>query len=145
NTEGTTETVNDDPEFTLDGLTAETDYEVYVRAVCGADDESDWVGPESFTTLVACPTGDFTFTSQAQIDDFGTTYSHCTDITLGNITVQGNDITNVDGLSNVTSATGNLTVENNSQLTDITGFANITSIGGNLKFEHNTATTSLSG
>src|SRR5690606_21150331 len=50
-TEGTTETVNDDPELTLSGLSLETDYEVYVRAVCTANDESDWVGPLSLTTL----------------------------------------------------------------------------------------------
>src|SRR5690606_30459867 len=29
-----------------------------------------------------CPTGDYFFDSQAEIDDFGTTYAHCTNITL---------------------------------------------------------------
>lgn len=35
--------------YTSTGLTAATDYEVYVRANCGGD-YSDWVGPVNFTT-----------------------------------------------------------------------------------------------
>ncbi len=38
------------PGYSLSGLTANTDYEVYVRAICDVDDESDWTGPEPFTT-----------------------------------------------------------------------------------------------
>lgn len=34
----------------ISGLTANTTYEFYVRADCGADDQSPWVGPFSFTT-----------------------------------------------------------------------------------------------
>ena len=37
------------------GLTAETAYEVYVRADCGANGISAWVGPIDFTTQAACP------------------------------------------------------------------------------------------
>jgi len=39
---------------TIDGLTAITDYDVYVQANCGAD-SSSWVGPVSFTTAANCP------------------------------------------------------------------------------------------
>ena len=35
---------------TISGLEAETDYEVYVRAVCAEDDKSAWYGPVSFKT-----------------------------------------------------------------------------------------------
>lgn len=35
---------------TLTGLTAATDYDVYVRALCGSSDESSWFGPAAFTT-----------------------------------------------------------------------------------------------
>ncbi|MEX2485113.1 MAG: hypothetical protein WED10_11155, partial [Brumimicrobium sp.] len=38
---------------TLTGLTAITDYDVYVRAICAPGDTSDWTGPTSFTT--ECP------------------------------------------------------------------------------------------
>ncbi|MEO2060970.1 MAG: fibronectin type III domain-containing protein [Mesonia sp.] len=34
----------------LSALAANTPYEVYVKAICGTDDESTWAGPISFTT-----------------------------------------------------------------------------------------------
>ena len=37
--------------YTLTGLTANNEYEVYVQADCGGSDTSSWVGPVSFTTL----------------------------------------------------------------------------------------------
>ena len=42
-------TVEDDAEFTIEDLDAETTYDAYVRAVCGVDDESTWV-KVTFTT-----------------------------------------------------------------------------------------------
>ncbi|WP_418637837.1 choice-of-anchor J domain-containing protein, partial [Winogradskyella sp.] len=42
------------------GLTAATDYEVYVRANCGPSDLSAWVGPIDFTTANPLPTVDTT-------------------------------------------------------------------------------------
>ena len=35
----------------LSGLTKRTDYEVYVRAICGVGDTTDWSGPIAFSTL----------------------------------------------------------------------------------------------
>ena len=40
---------------TLTGLTPTTCYDVYVRAVCAANDISPWTGPTTFTTQVAPP------------------------------------------------------------------------------------------
>lgn len=55
--EGTTVTVETNPNTTLDGLDPDSTYEVYVRAVCGPDNKSDFVGPEQFTTdLEPCNT-----------------------------------------------------------------------------------------
>ncbi|QYJ68747.1 choice-of-anchor J domain-containing protein [Flavobacterium litorale] len=42
--------VTGDPEHTETGLTENTVYEVYLRANCGVDDLSNWVGPIEFTT-----------------------------------------------------------------------------------------------
>ena len=39
------------PNISLTGLTDNTTYDVYVQADCGSGDESEWVGPTSFTTL----------------------------------------------------------------------------------------------
>src|SRR5690606_27561829 len=67
------------------------------------------------TACFPCPSGNFTFTTQQQIDDFGTTYAHCTDITLGDISIYLNDITNLDGLSKVKTITGTLVLWDNNQ------------------------------
>ncbi len=48
----TTEDVTTNP-YTLSGLTANNDYQIYLRADCGGGDTSDWLGPVSFTTLCA--------------------------------------------------------------------------------------------
>jgi len=55
---GTGVTVNA-TSYTATGLTANTNYDFYVRSDCGGGDFSIWVGPESFLTLPTCPaTGD---------------------------------------------------------------------------------------
>jgi len=46
---GTTVSANADS-ATLTGLTPETNYQVYLRAVCGVGDESFWIGPIAFST-----------------------------------------------------------------------------------------------
>ncbi len=39
--------------YSISGLTSNTDYEFYVRSICGAGDSSTWVGPIAFSTT--CP------------------------------------------------------------------------------------------
>ena len=62
----------------IGGVVANTDYEVYVRAVCAANDLSNWTGPVAFTTTdplppspdgVNCPNMDDIFAFE---DDFET-------------------------------------------------------------------------
>ncbi len=60
--------------FTDMSLTAETDYEVYVRADCGASDYSAWTGPVTFTT--PCAVVD---PSTAYTQDFTTFAPNCWD------------------------------------------------------------------
>jgi len=52
---GTAMIVNVDTFTTVSGLTAISNYEFYVRSVCGVNDTSTWVGPMSFTTLTPLP------------------------------------------------------------------------------------------
>lgn len=47
---GATVIVNTDTFTTITGLTAQTSYSWYVRAICGVADTSQWVGPNNFTT-----------------------------------------------------------------------------------------------
>jgi len=50
---GTASVVNTHPTG-INGLTADTDYDYYVRAICGAGDSSVWVGPITFHTTISC-------------------------------------------------------------------------------------------
>src|SRR5699024_11065595 len=45
-----TAVVNNDAEYQITGLTAQTDYDVYVQADCGVDGMSAWTGPLSIST-----------------------------------------------------------------------------------------------
>lgn len=49
-TAGTSVDVDGTPETTLTDLDEDTEYEFYVRAICGEGDESAWTGPVAFTT-----------------------------------------------------------------------------------------------
>lgn len=40
----------EEPEATITGLEDSSSYEAYVRAVCGVDDKSNWIGPVYFST-----------------------------------------------------------------------------------------------
>jgi len=52
---GTTVTVNTTPAKKLTGLTQGTTYDIYVRATCGANTYSAWVGPLRTTTACVVP------------------------------------------------------------------------------------------
>ncbi|WP_323787319.1 gliding motility-associated C-terminal domain-containing protein [Psychroserpens sp.] len=63
--------------FTATGLTATTDYEIWVRSDCGVDGLSSWTGPISFTTFntpppppvgVTCASGSSSFIFTAEFD-----------------------------------------------------------------------------
>ena len=53
---GTRDTTSSNP-FSISGLTSSTDYEYYVRSICGVGDSSAFAGPGSFTTAFQCPAG----------------------------------------------------------------------------------------
>ncbi len=88
--------------------------------------------------------GTINFTTQAQIDAFATNYPGCTEIE-GNVVIQGAGITNLNGLSGVTSVGGDLQFFNNSALTSLSGLSGLTSIGESLLFSNNDALSSLDG
>ncbi len=54
-TAGTTIEVSEAMTTEITGLSSETTYDVYVQSLCGAEDQSEWAGPVSFTTLVTPP------------------------------------------------------------------------------------------
>ena len=85
-----------------------------------------------------------TFTNQAQIDNFQINHPNC-NIILGNVTISGNDITNLNGLSVLNSIGGNLFIESNPSLTGLSGLNSLVSIGGDLIIDDNSVIANLSG
>ena len=83
-------------------------------------------------------------TTQFQVDYFHSTYPNCTQIE-GNVTISGYTITNLDGLSVITSIGGSLMIECNEALTSLAGLHNLTAIGDNLYLEGNMVLANLSG
>ena len=55
--------------FTEGTLSPDTDYEIYVRAVCGVGDESIWIGPFEFTTPCAAIVPDYTTDFDLNVPD----------------------------------------------------------------------------
>ncbi|HEX6223744.1 MAG TPA: hypothetical protein VFZ52_05010, partial [Chryseolinea sp.] len=70
--------------------------------------------------------GDVTLSSQAEVDAFT-----CTELT-GNLTISGNDITNLDNLSSLRKVSGVLRIENNPNLITLDSLLALASIGENL-------------
>jgi hypothetical protein len=85
------------------------------------------------TCLPCLPQG-ITFSFQDQIDHFQINYPGCSQIE-GNVTINGIDITNLDGLNILTSIGGNLTIIDCNNLTNLTGLDSLASIGGTLWIE----------
>jgi len=77
----------------------------------------------NFTSQSCLPEG-IEFTTQAQIDNFQANYSNCTHIE-GNVTISGSNITNLKGLSVVTTIEGGIEIADNDALTSLTGLDNI--------------------
>jgi hypothetical protein len=124
-------------------------------------------------TLSCLPFGNYYFISQADIDSFKTFYPDCRELE-GDVRVDGDSITNLNGLSAIHSIAGNLSIEGNDVLTslagldsvsfiggdfyigefaskgnpvlaDLTGLSTLTSIGGGLYIVYNDALSSLNG
>lgn len=85
--------------------------------------------------LVAqCPPGNITFNTQAQIDAFAADYPNCAMLT-GEVLIVSQpaaNITNLNGLSGLTSIAGSLRIQNCSGLTGFEGLSNLTTIGSYL-------------
>ncbi len=80
-------------------------------------------------------TGNVTFTSQAQLDDWLACYS----IIDGNLTISGFNITNLGPLSNIVEVTGTVTIYYNGALTTLDGLENLATVGGSFSMFYNFA------
>jgi len=91
---------------------------------------------------VDCAAGDeIKLTTQDAVDAFVTTYGTC-DTTPYGLTIDGNTITQVDGLSNLVTIKGDLKLYS-SQLADISGLSNLMTIEGDLRIGDGSEGTTL--
>jgi len=86
--------------------------------------------------LPCLPYGNYYFFSQEDIDGFQSNYPGCSEL-KGFVIVSGNNITNLSGLSMITSISGDFIIYSNNLLTDLAGLDNLSSIGGSLKILNN--------
>jgi len=88
------------------------------------------------------------FSTQAQIDSFQINHPNCTEIE-GDVSIEGLNITNLNGLNVLISIGEWLTIggygTGNPALTSITGLENLTSVGEGLEIRNNNVLTSLTG
>ncbi|MEM1120016.1 MAG: hypothetical protein AAGJ18_06175, partial [Bacteroidota bacterium] len=95
-----------------------------------------------------CLTADLVLTTQQQVDDFPTTYPNCNSL-LVNVTIEddlSDPIQNLDGLSNISSIFGNLTIRNNPNLSSLQGLSSLFALNqGSLLLENNPTLTDLTG
>lgn len=72
----------------------------------------------------SCLSGGIEFSHQADIDNFPSRFPFCSEIGEG-VTITGNDITNLNGLSTITSVGGRLSIVNNPNLASLAGLNKI--------------------
>jgi len=128
---------------TATGLGAKTSYDFYVRADCMTEGKSTWSAKLDFTTLDVCPDIYLYFATQAEINRFKVDYPACTNF-ANSIQITGSDITNLQGLANLTKIEGSLNINNNTSLTNLGGLSSLTNIGGQLSIDYNSSLTSVS-
>ena len=105
---GTTANVTTN-QYTINGLNAETSYDVYVKSICG-DDEGIWVGPYTFETASNCST-QCTYTLEMN-DSYGDGWNG------GSITVsQNGNVVGTYTIDDGASATATLSLCHNMEVT----------------------------
>lgn len=135
--------------YTINGLSGSTNYDVYVRGICsGTGNFSDWIGPFTFTT--SCNGGAFSgnvvLTTQQEVNDFG---ANCYitvngDFSINEDPMTSDNITDLSPLSGLTTVNGNVLIFDNSQLTSLSGLNGL-SYAFHLYIKGNTVLTNVSG
>ncbi len=103
-----------------------------------ANEDDEVAGSINGSTSDPC-TGNLTINTQADLNNFPST---CT-IWNGNLTIIGQNITDLTPLSNLQQVTGDFQVRENNALTSLAGLENLTSTGGGCAFIHLDALTSI--
>jgi len=94
------------------------------------------IGSPAGAMAQVCDVSDVIFRSQAEIDDFQSTYGPCTEIS-GDLNVSGlplftTDITSFAAFNDITRVGGTLRLQNHLELPGLDGFTSLTEIAGDL-------------
>src|SRR5690606_17336980 len=111
------------------------DSDTAIQAACSGEEEED---KDDDGPAPVC-TGNITLTTQAQVNDF-----NCSKV-VGDLTISGNDITNLDSLSELTEVTGNLSIYNNPILTNMDGLSSLTKVGVKILVYNNASLEDVDG
>src|SRR5690606_7198646 len=91
----------------------------------------------------SCTAGNITLNSQAQVDQFGGTYMHCSNVGINDLTISGSDIVNLNGLAKI-NGIDQLKIQINSQLMNLSGLNQLTNISENLHISGNLVLNDIS-
>jgi hypothetical protein len=91
-----------------------------------------------------CPENNISFRTQQQIDDFKITYPNCKEL-IGNINIQGDDITNLQGLSEIEVIYGDISFNNNPLLANFRGLEKLKAIHGWVRMQNNIGLKNMEG
>jgi len=94
-----------------------------------SDNNSGCYDIASIQVTCNCPSNDVMLLTQEEVDSFAAQYPNCTE--LENLSINGSDITDLNGLSQITSILGNLTITETS-VENFSGLENLTTVHGNL-------------
>ena len=91
-----------------------------------------------------CPTGEVVLSSQLEVDNFSTNFPYCTKPEQ-NIIIEGDDITNLNGLGVITDIIGNMIIKNNPNLTSLYGLEKLVFVSGELMIQNNAELVHIRG
>jgi hypothetical protein len=92
----------------------------------------------------ACLPADISISTQQSVDNFQLDHGPC-DLVTGNLSVVGNDITNLGGLTQLTAIDGQLFISDSPALSSVLGLGSLTMVGGDLTVQANNALENLNG
>ncbi len=100
----------------------------------------------SLSGISQCPDTPITLSSQAEVDAFAINFPNCTEITNG-LTISGDDVMDLSGISQINSINGSLVIESNGMLSSLNGLESISFQGPNqnINITNNSTLSSLEG
>jgi hypothetical protein len=95
-------------------------------------------------TMPCLPYGNYYLLTQSDVDNFQADYPGCTSLN-GTVYISGSLISDLTGLSAITSIEGDLVITENTILANLSGLEGLTSLTGDLQISNNVSLSSLSG